>query len=495
MAEVGVDVVATDNASAMFESIGNAGKASLEGLRGAASKAGDAFKMMGKATVVFNQALELGRKAMNAFRILVSDSIKTALNFRKIGDPAIEAFKNLERNAQILRARLGDVLIPIAQGLMDAFNGVGNSVVDWINMNRKLIATNIADWMKTIAEVAVKGVAQGILWVSRAWSGWLEIINTVKAGVSKFFALWASSIADATDVFASFVALFDESMAASISNVSEQAQMLADTFDESSEESMRAVEEQIAKQDELEKKLEEGVAVAIEFVGETHAKVMDRIRTSTIGGIRTIDEQKEAYERLNKEIDKTEKEVFNVVDISRQYASVAGTAIGEVITNQEDATKAGKKMAISAMQTTLAMATTEAAAKAIAAHTGIPFVGVAIGLSFAAAAVAAIMSYASKTGGFATGGIVRAGSPGGPAPIMAHDKERVLSTRQTESFERLVDWLTAGQAPGMATASGPQVNNYDFRSMIPRRGAELQRAVIETEKTRKRLQRRGRLSK
>jgi hypothetical protein len=98
--------------------------------------------------------------------------------------------------------------------------------------------------------------------------------------------------------------------------------------------------------------------------------------------------------------------------------------------------EAAKQAVFGSARAAIMAASGEAAAKSIAAYSGIPFVGVAIGLSVAASVAAIILGYLSK---FEQGGIVR--GSGGGIPIMAHDGERVLSARQTMAFERMVSAL------------------------------------------------------
>jgi hypothetical protein len=73
-------------------------------------------------------------------------------------------------------------------------------------------------------------------------------------------------------------------------------------------------------------------------------------------------------------------------------------------------------------------------------------------------------------------------------PIMAMPGERVLSVKQTDAFERLIDWMTnnknEGQAPnptGLAMGGGvTQVNN--FQSVVPPTSAEMARQMREVNR-------------
>jgi hypothetical protein len=490
--EVGLIVTAEDKAKAALEAIGSAGKASLEGIRGAAGKAGDAFKMLGKGVVVFNQAMELGRKAMNAFRIVVTDSIKTALNFRKIGDPAIEAFRRMEREAQIFRARIGDIFIPLAQGLMDAFNQVGGSITDWINLNRKLIATNIATWMADIARVAVEGVAFGILQVTRVWAGWLEIVALVRGGVEKFFSGMMEGIGFALEGWAFLSQFLDKDMSASLMRTREQVLSLGETFSRSGDEHLTELAEIVAAQDERERKILDFKKTAVDFVGEAEIAMLKRIKTSRIGGIKTIEEQQKALDKLREAEKKAADEARKRRDAQIAIGAAMASNLQAYMTSEEDAHDRRRALLFSTMQTAIAASSTEAAVKAIAAHTHIPFVGVAIGLSFAAAAVAAIAQWANTK--FDTGGVFRSSSGAGPAIL--HDKERVLTTRQTEAFEQLVGLLSgragpAGALAGAGAGGGTFVYQQTNNSFIPPSNADFLRAHRQQDVVRKQAERRG----
>jgi len=521
MPEVGLIITGEDKATAMLESIGRAGKSSLEGIRGAAGKATDAFAMLGKATVIFNQAMELGKKALETFRIVIGDTIRTALDFRKLGDPAIEAFKHMERQALILRARLGDILIPLAQGLHDAFVGVGNGVVEWINANRKLIATNIATWMADVARITIDGVAWGALQVTKAYKGWLVVIGTVQKAVNVFFSLWVNFIADTAGALGSLIGLVDKGLGGALDNVAESAALLAAEFDEAGETALAGYGDQVIAIEELERKLIEYKDIAIDFVGEAELAMHKRIKASRIGGIKTIEEQtdaieelgeaadaagriqvsasniagaalarvKEQYALLGKELDVEQKRMVELGSTIEANALFIGDQFAKVVTGSQSMAQAVANSTISVVKQGIMAAAASAAAKQLDAHAFIPFVGILIGSAAAAAMFGVVQSYMGK---FDTGGIFRSASGSGVATL--HDKERVLSQQQTQSFDRLVEWLTASR-PAMAGAGtgAPQVNNFDFRSMIPRRGVELQRAVLEIDKTQKKLKRRGRV--
>jgi hypothetical protein len=68
-----------------------------------------------------------------------------------------------------------------------------------------------------------------------------------------------------------------------------------------------------------------------------------------------------------------------------------------------------------------------------------------------------------------TGGVIR--TPPGGGLLVAHDKERILTDRQTVAFERLVSRLDRGGGAGGTTVA------VNISSMIPPSGAETTRAI------------------
>ena len=111
-----------------------------------------------------------------------------------------------------------------------------------------------------------------------------------------------------------------------------------------------------------------------------------------------------------------------------------------------------------------------AAAGAFKAVAGIPFVGPVLAPIAAGAAFAGVMSLAA----FEAGGIVN-GTPGMGVPILAHAGERVLTTTQTNNFERMVNNNTTGGGGvtnhfnmGGQTFHGEQGGYGDFERQFKR---------------------------
>ena len=95
MSEVGIIITAQDKAATVLKAIGATGSASLAKVRKGAEGAGKALGAMGAAAAVMNQALELGKKGVELFRMAVGDTIAVSLRFRKANDQVVKQFDDL----------------------------------------------------------------------------------------------------------------------------------------------------------------------------------------------------------------------------------------------------------------------------------------------------------------------------------------------------------------------------------------------------------------
>jgi hypothetical protein len=96
-----------------------------------------------------------------------------------------------------------------------------------------------------------------------------------------------------------------------------------------------------------------------------------------------------------------------------------------------------------------------AAGKAWSAMADIPIIGPELGAIAAAATYAGVMALAA----FEQGGVV-GGQPGMAVPILAHSGERVLTTSQTNNFERMVNNNNNGSGGGARTMNATINQNF-----------------------------------
>jgi hypothetical protein len=520
---VGLIVEAVDKASAIMKTIGKTGKDSLAAVRTAGDKAGSALKAVGVAAAIMNQTLELAKKGWELFRMAILDTLTAALNFRDANDPVLKQLGEFARNIELIRSRIGDVLIPIVQGLADTFGPLIERLNDWIDRNRILIATGIAEWMETLGNVAITVVAKGILLVSRVWSGWVEVIELTKAAVNTFFEGLLGFVSQGMLAMSAFVDVFDEDMATSLLRARDGVVDLGDEFGRSADASIEKLGEQVQAQADLEESINRIEGAAKRVWGDAAVAMIERINESHKGLNRTLEEQAAIAERretnaqaffdremarINAEhaasvrrndaelamavarVQKEEELNSQRINMAANYGAAMGTAFAQLALAQEQSSKEITKNVINQMQIAISAASVEAAVKAIAAHSGIPFVGLAIGVAAAAAAVTAIQTYAIAK--FATGGAIEGGAGGIDKNIIAVTrKERVLSVQQNENFERLVSVLDRMSVAAPAAATTGAGGQPVIQFVVPPSTAHLKRTVRDLGKEQRRLARRG----
>jgi hypothetical protein len=138
--------------------------------------------------------------------------------------------------------------------------------------------------------------------------------------------------------------------------------------------------------------------------------------------------------------------------------------------------EASKQAMFASARAVITAASGEAAAKAIAAHSGIPFVGVAIGLAVAASVAQIILGYLTK---FHTGGVIGS-NDGTRLPGMASN-ERAVTVQVGERIQ------TQAQQRG-GSGGGVVIN---ARSLFAPTSADTKRMVNQVGKAMKRQRRLG----
>lgn len=184
--------------------------------------------------------------------------------------------------------------------------------------------------------------------------------------------------------------------------------------------------------------------------------------------------------------------------LSQQIASAAVSASQQIVTAAISGDEGATKAATTAASAQVAAAIAQAAAKAIAAHAGVPFVGVILGGIAAAASVALIKKFASSEG-FSHGGLVTGGVSGRDSvPAMLTPGELVipepvvrnLTNKRAMSHGGIVMAQQGGIIGGLP-APQPTVIKLSINSLVPPSTAEATRAARVLGNTLTRLERRG----
>lgn len=484
---------------------------------------------LGGAITGVNQALEIAKKGFEIFKLLITDNVAAMVEYRGELDPVAKEMRRLADETAYARAVAFDVLTPIILGLGDAFRDAGNGMVDYINTNRQLIATNITEFLAEVARILVEGVSQGVLWASRAVSGLIEAWNLLSAAVETAIGETLSGMEALLEGMADFAEWADDdALAKTWREAAASVGELGDVFSESADASMAKVEEQIAKQKEFETALQAFKAVAVDFVGEAEAAVLERIaagwqrvKQHTEQATDAVQNQREAWSSLEvsaadyyqRVADLSEKSALwqqqqsdQIKNLEVQNANIIAGAIGQIgnawtqvalaaMASSKEIAKAVVVALIDSIIIAINAIAAMAAARAFAANQDFPIVGVAIGLAAAAAASAIAKGFLADVPKAAFGGIARGGTPGQDSiPMLVQEDEGILQRGQTALFKRLANVLEATQrqpTPSAMAGRGETHLHVEPRSVVPPQSAELNRSVKHVMRANRWLQSRG----
>ena len=540
-AKVGIEIEASGDAGGAIEKIGVGVKTTRKALNDMGAAGGKAFDALGKATVIFNQGLELGKKAFELLKVAIGDTVAKALEFRRANDPAKKFFETAKKGAEVIRARLGDILIPVIIGVSKAFGDVSGSMEEWLTVNRKLFATKIIENLSTVAEVLVTGIAKGTLFVTKVWLGWKLVIEGVSLVVNKFFEFMLLGIDKATGGLARVVGIFDRDLKNSLLEAQKGIAGFGDEFAKSGEDAADAMQKTAAQITAAEDAIVSFETAAVAGINRVRSTAADQIEASIAGTRRNDEERQAAIDReaerqafilsleertqagitqireanLSRRIEVSNKFIAETEAAEAEAAartvalvsSVTGTVVGawqtaaeSIISGQQTASQAIIGATIDTALAAINAAAAAAAAKQLEAHSFLPFVGIAIGAAAAAVVSGIIKAKLSEVpAGMAAGGLVTGGQRGRdsvpamltpgevviPAPVV-----RQFSGRSAASRSGVVTAQRGGVVPGVAAAgAGPQVS-VNFQSFFPPKSAETKRAVRELGKELTKLQRR-----
>lgn len=335
MPEIGITITAKDAASGVLKGMGGVAKKSLGSVRAVADKAKNAFSVFGKVATGVNQALEIGRKAWGALQMVVGQTVAKALEFRAAGDPVRKWFADMKRDTDLLKASIGDALIPVIQGLAEGLGLVGRGARDWVRENRKVIASGLLEFVLKTGEVLTKSVAKGTLLVVKAWKGWQQIIDGVKAAGQAAFGAMLSGAATAVEAMADVVSVFDEDLARGMMKAAAEAQKMGEAFSANSQETIDAMFRTDRELNELEASINRVSGVALKKLERAGVIAQKKIQESTVGTNRTLDEQKQASKDAADQAIKSAARIEKFLE-ARHAARIKRLEIYEAFARQAD---------------------------------------------------------------------------------------------------------------------------------------------------------------
>jgi len=477
------------------------------------------FKSMGFGLIVWNQALDLGRKLLEMWRLTLGGAISKALEFRKMGDGTRETLDKFKDTLNVTIARLGDAFLPVLLGVADAMTPVIKSLADWLTANHKLLATNIADWAFKLAQILTKGIAKGVLLVAKIWGGWKLVIEGTQLVVNKFFSFVLQGFEKVIQTAAKVAeALGFEEQAEGMRRFARGVGNLRSEFDAAADEAVLGMQREVDSLNDLEKKVNEIEGIALKKLGDTWVAVNKRVQDSTVGVTQTIEDQKKALEEREKREAaaaalaakmaderraQTEERLAQIGSIAQANAALFQAWI-EGTATAADVWKGMLNNALDVLQEYIIRSITakaaDAAAGSASAVAPTPFIGPALAAAIIPVTfslVKGLINQAFADGGLvrSAGGIgaVRGGTPGRDSVVgLLQPGELVLPTRVVQDIARLMGTSPPTARPafangGMVPAGGggsalPSVTvnlTGDFRGHSP---AELRTAMREEMK-------------
>ena len=515
MARIGIIIAAKDMAGKVLRDTGKA----VRDLGAVGDKATRDI-MHGLATL--NQVAGLARRGFALVDRSVGDLLRTSLEYRDINDPVLDQLKEFERQSNVLKARLGDALLPAVRGLMVAFGGAGDAVMDWVKANRQAIGAGAVEWAGKLGGVLIDGVASGVSLVARAWAGWSMLINTTKAYVNAHFSVLLSGVSAALGAMAKLSEMVGAGgLATSLQSATGYVSGLGAEFSSSATDAGQAVQETSGGLDALETRLESVRTLAHAALNQGVTAGMKYAQRATEGATQSIEEQAIAakaaadtasaasasaaaaaiaaskaevaqrVQQFNDVAEANKRTTDRMIDDQRAYESYIHSAYaameqaGEtfassMIETNNDIGKSLKTTAKAAALMILDMASNiimvyaaQAAAAAFASQQWqnvVPGVGVAAGLALAAVVIGMTKAYISQLPAFARGGLVTGGVPGRDSvPILAMPGERVLSVQETRAYDS-----------GRASGGGGASVNVTLSSFVPATRAQTKRHLRDS---------------
>ena len=561
---------AKDLATDAVKKLGTAMGATTNAVGSLAKLGVKAFSSIGSAIVVANQAVELLKTGFSTVSEFVGGSLEAVRELRGETNPLVLEMNALATESQAAKAALGTAFASALLAISQAFKGVGAQAAEFLDNNRKLIATKIVQFLFKAAQALVDGIAAGLQLANTTWATLTTTVDESIMSITKFVGAWSEAMlaieftdkgqkllndrietmaqlyneaekrinanTDAQGQFADQI----ETVRARVQELIEQgygpavaaAKAFADAAGstplESTEQAllrigmhantlrfaladgakkiadgMGLVEGTIAF-DKFQTKLDEvngliGVAtpnslkdlkagvealyaeLGVPLVIDVDLNNLEQSREAFALYTAQLDiavkKAREGFTSLNDEIDNNKTKIEESTAAGQEMASILSSSFGQALISLAEgqatiaeATLNALSMVLSAviqvaLNSIIASALT-GQANAIAAHLGIPVVGLAVGVAAGLAALAAISALKAELPEpekFAAGGLVTGGVPGRDSvPALLMPGEFVLNKKQTDEMRR------GGMGGGI---------NINLTSKIPPSKAEMKKFV------------------
>lgn len=331
-----VELFLRQNVTEALKSAGKAAASTRLGLAKVGPAVKQSFEMAGSGMTMLNQSLEVGKKAIEVFRQTIGASIETSLKFRKAGDENVEFLKRMRRESDLVKARLGDALIPVIRGFSEAAGAATGSISDWIAENQKLIGSRLVTFLSKTAEILVSGIATAVLLVAKAFYGWQIIIDVVRVAINEMFSGSLNIIKEFLDTTRKVAyRIGAQGLAASIASAQRAIESLGQEFDESSNKAQEGLSKTSEELKAAEQRIKEVGDVVKKVIGEATTAGLKRVDEATVGLKDSTEEYTEALKRQYEIIDAITRRRIAAIESEQQARERAAREADTDMTAEE----------------------------------------------------------------------------------------------------------------------------------------------------------------
>lgn len=185
---------AKDTASAAVKKLGQAMGATTKSVATLSKLGVKTFSAIGSAIVVANQAVELFKTGFSAISGLVGGSLEAVRELRGETNPLVLEMNALATESQAAKAALGTAFASALLAISQAFKGVGAQAAEFLDNNRKLIATKIVQFLFKAAQALVDGIASGLQLANTTWATLTTTVDESIMSIAKFVGAWSEAM-------------------------------------------------------------------------------------------------------------------------------------------------------------------------------------------------------------------------------------------------------------------------------------------------------------
>jgi len=190
----GILLTAKDEASKAVLKLSKTMGASTKAVKKLGSVGGAAFKGLRDAVILANQGTDLLMKAFGPLVGAVGSTIDAFAELRGEANPLVMQFSRLRDRTMSLKSALGSGFVGAIVAIGKAFDPVIKRSVEFLDKNRKLIATKIVQFLFKAARALTEGIASALQTVNDLWATWNVTVDTAVVTITNWLGAWTETM-------------------------------------------------------------------------------------------------------------------------------------------------------------------------------------------------------------------------------------------------------------------------------------------------------------